>query len=471
MINIRVYDLKKFLDRQLYITYLTWLLTLCWLLTITVIYIGGKVYDGVIDDYNKKLHLIYDMEGDDINLMCNVISCKNVLVRTPKGETTYKSIGGILKRSNCKLSTDPFFYYKNINKDFLTLIYIDNKVFFVDDKKYVELLESMVFLIWLIIFILFTALGIGKTLYESKAEVLQRNAKENEITTKLQRDLTESLHHELGMPVALTESLITEIFSKMYPCPYTVNGVCAGQSGEVEPEKCCECNFFLNRRSTDDIAINYYRKIIFNIERIKSTLRLIANSKHIKYSNGTVSIFRILDNIVSGINSYKVNKIEAFYESMDIFNKHAVGYGISNGDMMNVVNIMVNNCIEAKATQVTFFAEYIVKDKVIALYIKDNGRGIRDAMDNIVNDEMIFQYGFSTKDESGEQLIATTKLERFLLKLGINIINTGSPRGVGLSVGKGILQKAGGDVAVHSTSTSGTIFKITLPVKEKRNEN
>ena len=131
------------------------------------------------------------------------------------------------------------------------------------------------------------------------------------------------------------------------------------------------------------------------------------------------------------------------------------------------MHAMVTNSIEAKSTKLKFSVDTSnTNPDKLEIILEDNGRGIRNALGEVIADKDIFNYGYSTKDPNGDNIKITSWLKKILFKLGY--YNEISTRGVGLSVNKRILENSGGDIELIDTSVKGTIFKVTIPIKVRR---
>ena len=98
-------------------------------------------------------------------------------------------------------------------------------------------------------------------------------------------------------------------------------------------------------------------------------------------SNGTVSLFEILNNVILSSNQLRIKNITPDYRNKGILDTHSCR-GIQNGEMLIIVNNMVLNSIEANANKLVISAE--TKEDMLELTIRDNGRGIRDNNNNII---------------------------------------------------------------------------------------
>lgn len=452
------------------IRYFVYLIMLMVIILFVVTTIASNVYDGIISTYSEKLAVIEKYEAGNKDLMCTMVKCKYLVTPVEGNRISYKNHNGMLETTTEHVNTTRRYYFSTFNNDWLTIINYKGDTYLVDDSKFMGLVLDMTLFVMMIAAIFYTITGGIVVYFIDKTSNISKSIFKNELESKLQRDLAESLHHEMGMPLAIIESSITELFANLYPCRWTEDNVCDFANEVITSETCASCVMFKPKRSIDKIAIEHYGQIKFGIARLSGVIRLVAGAKHIKYSNGNVSLFMMIENITAKVNSYKVSKFRTVYVNKDLLHKYAVGKGITNGEMLNVFNVMVNNSVEAKASEIIFRAEQVQSGK-LDIYVEDNGRGIRDCFDNIVTDETIFKYGYSTKDEKGNQIVSKSWWKKILYKLGLNLVYTGTPRGVGLSVNKGVLAKTGGDLSIVSTSATGTVFKITLPIKEKRNDH
>ena len=83
---------------------------------------------------------------------------------------------------------------------------------------------------------------------------------------------------------------------------------------------------------------------------------------------------------------------------------------------------------------------------------------------NIIKDYNIFNYGYSTKDIDGVDIISDSWLSSILYKLKI-LSRDNEFRGAGLSLCKDLLKKNGGDIILVDTNKEGTTFKLIIPTK------
>jgi len=421
-------------------------------------------YSDTYDVYQKRLTNIVKTEGLDLNLLCNVVDCEAIKYNS----TVYENNNGIIAKTDNKYN---FKVYKgNLNSELDTIIENSNTVILISNRKFF-LLTNKVLIPLTSLFIFFTTLiYISKMISDLRRSRVEKGGLKIEMESQLQRDLTESISHELGGPIAIVYTLIEDLYRKLYPCIKTEDGVCDFKNIVLEKEECVNCVYCVKgrqNRKIDEIAISHYYKIRFNLDRLNTVQSLVAGAKHIKYSNGTIALYEILDNVISSNNSYRVSKLKAKYKDLEYFNKYACGPGLSNGEMLIAMGTMITNSTEAKSTEITFSVDKSnTETNMLSIIVEDNGIGIRNELNEIIDNTDIFNYGFSTKDANGENIHITNWIKKFLYKLGKH--DSISSRGVGLSLTKRIISNSRGDVELMSTSIEGTKFKVTIPIKIRK---
>lgn len=284
--------------------------------------------------------------------------------------------------------------------------------------------------------------------YNEKTKQYEFISRRQSMENRLQRNLSESLYHEMVQPLALIRDITSEVASNV-KTKYSAGG-------SSIKDGCILDNSIINN------ILEYTPTLMDAIERMQATLDQVAAVKRIKYSNGTISLYKIINNSILSTNITSVNKLTAKFKNLSILNKHSVGGSLNNGDMLNILNILNNNALEAGATTIVYSAE--LQLPYIKIRVSDNGIGIRDKSGNIVKDLDIFSYGHSTKG-GGKSGILNTVLN----KVGLNITMHKTVRGAGLSLNKELLQSHNGDIVVLETSASGTVFEIKIPTKKTEN--
>lgn len=428
----------------------------------------GTMYGFINDAYDvhqKRLNNIIKTEGLDLNLLCNVVDCKVVRF----GPRTYINKNGIIYRTHDNY--DFKVKYNNLNSDLDTIIVNREVELLISNGKFTKLISKVLIPLTLLFILMTTLIHISKMISDIRRFRLEKNGLKIEMETKLQRDLTESMSHEIGGPIAIVYTLIEDLYRRLYPCKLTSDGVCDFKNVILDKSECVNCIYNSKARHSrriDEVAISHYYKIKFSLDRLNTVQSLVSGAKHIKYSNGTIALYEILDNTVSSSTSYGVTKLKAVYEDLEYFNKYACGPGLSNGVMLMAMSNMVTNSMEAKSKEIKFSVDKSNKENgMLSIFMEDNGIGIRNALNEVITDTDIFNYGFSTKDVNGENIQITSWIKRFVYK-NIGLSKMSSVRGSGLSFSKRFLTSSGGDVELISTSAKGTKFKVTIPIKIRK---
>lgn len=348
--------------------------------------------------------------------------------------------------------------YFNMDNNYNLVYKKDGYVYLINVKELRDYHHTLLFNFWLLFTIFYIIIGTTYIAYIHKESLGVELHYKKLAEIKLQTELTESLHHELGIPIAIIDTLLIDLYTKMYMKD-------SGKMFSIDMIPDLKTQY---KRSVDKVAFEHYENITAATDRIKAILKLISNNKQIKYNNGTVSLYKIFSNICNSINGFRLTKFKAEFINQDLMEKYATGYGLDNGLHMNIINIMVTNSLEAGATKIIFRTEYL-NDKFILLYITDNGIGIRDKNNKIISTNEIFNYGYTNKENN----ISKGKKDcRFICKIIRLMFNLKSDRyqttrGVGLSLVKNILAKANGYVKIKSTSNTGTTFELKIPIKPR----
>lgn len=385
--------------------------------------------------YNKHKKVVNNNTSPDY--ICLKIRCTNILHKD-----NYKS--------------DNIYFY--MDKDHNLVYKKDDYVYLINIKELTEYQYILLINFWIFFTIFYIILGTLYAVHKHKESLGIELHYKKLAEVKLQTELTESLHHELGIPIAIIDTLLLDLYTKMYMKD-------TGKMFSIEMIPELKTHY---KRSVDKVAFEHYENIMAATDRIKAILKLISNNKHIKYNNGTVSLFKIFSNICNSINGFRLTKFKAEFVNQDLMEKYATGYGLDNGLHMNIINIMVTNSLEAGADKIIFRTEYL-NDKFILLYITDNGIGIRDKNNNIIASNEIFNYGYTIKENTITKGKKDCRFICKIIRLMFNLNNNSyqTTRGIGLSLVKNILTKANGYVKIKSTSNEGTTFELKIPIKPR----
>lgn len=428
-------------------------------------------YNSVKEQQLHKIDKAVYTEGYDLELICNLANCKMIQnylhdedSKLISKDTYIKDERGLLRLTSDKIENYQTYYNLDYILDYNgTIILVDNT----DNKNLILSLLYWNTGLFIFLFLLIQS----RMLYISvNTNIIDVSYHRTNIESKLQRDITESLHHEMGAPISIVRSTVADLYKVMYPCSTSKDGICSlyCKDNKVTCEiTCSDCKFKYLKRESDVKALDIYSGIMYSLDRIQAILEQTGNTKQIKYSNGNICIYNILTNVIDANNNFRVIKLDAEYHDLDILKTYAVGHGLHNGDVLNIIHSHVVNSIEAKATRITFQARLIDNNTKVELYFKDNGFGIKNKFGELIDvkdRESIFTYGYSSKDMEGNQI----EIDKDSNIIGRIQTNSPSVRGAGLYVNREIVRKAKGDIYVVDTSNYGTIFKIIIPVKVRR---
>jgi signal transduction histidine kinase len=259
------------------------------------------VYHNEIKDLNNRVQQTVSAGGHDIYLICNYINCKNIIEENIHYVNT--EIGIVVNEKNDTNSKILFAFF---NSDLDSVIRHNNTLFIVNNDSKWNFINRLLALSTFILFIVIFIFSFKIRLDILKKESYARNSFKNDLESKLQRDLTESLHHEMGTPLAVIRTLLDEIIKTIYPCDVTESGICTLKVSNKKIPDCKECVHNYSKRALDSTISEYYEQISLALDNLFTLQTLIGKSKRISYSNGTVSLFEILNNVILSSNQLRI---------------------------------------------------------------------------------------------------------------------------------------------------------------------
>lgn len=450
----------KFLGLYFLVSFVVYIITL--IIIVIVLNSSLSRYNRFIQDFNSNFSTICNVFECDSLTFLNKLDNTFFTYRYDKDGNLYTENYGNLqnyKKSQNNLKISKF------NTDFDIVFTINSGELIIESAIYKNLLTNIYITFSILLFVPYTILFVIIYIFKVKQKLLEKGEFKSELETRLQRDLTEMLHHELTSPLAVINSNIEELKNVTIPCIHKENRICSVHlvNDTYHTEYCNTCIY--NKTPNDyEEKIEYFNKIDYAIERIKSILEIISKSKHIRFSNGTVPIYNIMENAIGSINSFKIHKLEAVYTNSNLLKHYSVVKELGNGNFLNILHVLFNNSIEAYATEVNIIAS-VVDENMIQILIQDNGSGILDSKGRPNKTDDIFKYGYSAKDENCLRYKAGL-LTRFLDWAGFNYVKDNkTTRGIGLFISRETLQKAGGKLELYDTTREGTTFRLLIPVK------
>ena len=412
--------------------------------------IEKEKYIALIEDNRQKIQNPEDLDNDKASTKiafkrCSLINCHMIYLFNVDNNLVAN-----MKQHNPKFvpaddkdyRNRHMLFYGMYTKEGSLIIKYNNQIYLVDDLLYFNSILNLTYILAVILGLLYVLFVIYMAMVLYKNSVYEKGAYKMYVENKLQRDVTEMIHHEMNMPIAIIRGMIDDIH-------------------DIVNNDLCKRNVLNVNDKFDNMELA--------LQRIESVLQLLQEAKHIKYNYTNISIFKILENIIACINSFSLSKLKVSYEGKNNMLKYTTDITLPPGSLLNIINVMVTNSKEAKALNIHFKAE-VTKPGYMDLFIKDDGMGIRDKYNRIIKTSRIFEWGYSSKDDKGNHVLNKSRIIRFLNFLGINIENKTHLRGIGLYVNRAILRKIGGDIILLETSETGTLFQIVLPIRELTNE-
>lgn len=381
------------------------------------------------------------------------------------------------KKTNTMLKTDNFLEFSShklplVKEDFLTFDSKDYTIY--TGKRIGPELRTTVFynvVVFITLFIvLCSAVGVFfKSIWVRRKKIIESK----EIESSVQQQLTESLHHEVGGPLTVVECNLSALMETIVPCEYISGQEICNQQERKDDERCKKCDL-LKRYQTPLIKeqLEYYTNVKTNIETIKEILRIVSNSKHLRYTNGNVSITTLLESLVSSRRFTNFNLMPVSVNNLYALENYSLNGDISNATLTNVLHALLNNAFEAHSNKVIITVELDERKENANLYIQDNGHGLRNSKGGLVTNpkdfNKFFKYGFSTKDAETNTDKKWNLVNILLNSVFGNIHDVATTRGAGLAINRNLMRYASGDLYIKSTSEKGTCFVITFPVVKKK---
>lgn len=305
----------------------------------------------------------------------------------------------------------------------------------------------------------------------------------NQLEASLQRDLTENLNHELIPSVLSIESNVRDVYCKIFENAKIIDYETIDFTSKDMD------NYIKNgvKLKSEDVKklIHSHDNIRMSLTKMLSTLNILGKTKYIKVGNGTISLLDIIENVVNGINSLELKKIDVKYvpdseKEKNRLASHSVGFEMDNGMMMCILHNIFKNSVEALANEIHIQSRK--DDKYFYIKVTDNGRGLRDKYGKLLKkDEYknIFINGYTTKDKEGNNIRQKKTFLDYVSVFVCKILgikeNFVSERGVGLCLNRKLLNSVGGDIRVldtyyeidkdNRTKRRGTVFEIKFPYK------
>lgn len=394
----------------------------------------------IIDYYNteakERINNVQKEYGIDIPMLCLVTNCDVVV---DKRYEENPLVFNFTKKTNVSVFPKPIEKPKNLLEDIFKQNTIKVPSTNIEVIKSMDILDDLkkdLFIRVISIFLVFAILSMLVIIQFERIVGRREKYKElHNMEYNIQKDLTESVHHELAGPLAVIEGNL-DMFFKSFG------------------------------KELNETQENYIYQIETAIDSIKAVLKIMSNCKHIKYSNGAISINKIIDSAISARTLSSLNSVLINYKHKESLNDIAVKGKLSNGEIYNAINTLIINATEADATKIDIDTD--INDRYIDIVVKDNGSGVRDKNGKIDPNQNIFRYGYSTKDKDDHPDVEHGLVYNMIYSIFGGKHRTRSTRGAGLAINKNILKAHGGDLLLKSTSEKGSVFQLRIPIKPRR---
>lgn len=407
-----------------------------------------EIYDNIYQSYVCRLNTLNSVaKYVSLRDMCNAITC--VSVYNENNDVLYVSEYGKLKYSYSDIPPGVE-YFGYLNKDLYTVIKYKNFSFYIDDRKiiYDSIISILIiFGVYALIVLLMMFIYISLKYKSNKMKYINIR---RELELVAQRDVTEILHHEMNLPIAVITSCI-------YSLRFDIKHLDFARKSDVHFTSLIG-NML---KDIDDMLIA--------VDSINSVLKLIGNNKTIKQTNGNLSILDVFNRAIINCNTFRLGKISYNVESESILKTNSINFPLTNGELYNIFKVLINNAMEAKATEIIIGAEYCTKKNFLKVLIKDNGPGLTDSEGKpLKNNNVIFEYGYTTKSSKTKRKTISEYIMsviNWIFNLNINNTNN-TGRGYGLYLNKKIIEEACGSITVGYSDRNGTLLVLELPVKK-----
>lgn len=449
---------KENLIKNFIINFLFLIFIICFsvILIINMYTIIYQKYIDIISDTSFSYNInISDSSNEykDILNKCLSISCERIVFKNKSNtnETRYyiykvehdlENMYHYLKLVDDEIF-DTVFFTKYLTNELRLVIYYDSVMYILNDNAYIISLLQSVFIFDLLFIVIIFIYNMYSSYYSFKNNIYEQKKYKTYIENKLQGNVTEMIHHEINAPLSI-------LMSTYYIIKDIINN-----------------NTKLSKDDIEKILESYN----YSINRINDITAFLAKNKYFKREDN-VSLYKAFEYVINNINSTHIIKLGIDYQNYEeMLNSFIIHKKLGHTGFMNIINILFNNSIEAGANLITIS---IVENSkyFITLDIKDNGMGIRDLNGKLFknSNNIITQYGYSTKNNKGEQLKNKGIIYKILKLFKINLINNDSTRGIGLYMCRVLLEKANGNINLLTTSDEGTTFRLLLPAVKKNVE-
>lgn len=438
-----------------------WIFTILvylFLFKISIHYIGMYINNTYNDSIYHKLQVYESISSPNrLDTLCVITNCKHIVSTENGKDNLYKYI-----QEDNKLVLE----YEDITPDLVEALKGSHSKYY--HVGIVRIFSDEPFLQEMILkyvdsAAIGTAIGLLLILFTYhtymwlKDNYRRRELKEN-LIDHIQKGLTESLHHEIGNPVVVLSNVFENVLNTMFPC-YALNGY-----KNVPADECKICHG-KDHLVPPPSVIESIESINMSFDRINAILNLLSRSKYVKYTAQPITLSELLKLTVAEREKLNISRTAITLKNKELLSKLYLCNGFENGLLVNVVTSMLTNSIEAGATNITIDSMLEGRNR-LNIFIRDNGHGVLDKNGRLINSNVIFKYGFSTKETKNN--LRTLSLGKRIKNWILGISNhPKTTRGFGLSINKAILGYYGGDLELYENTEYGATFRMMIYVTDK----
>lgn len=251
-------------------------------------------------------------------------------------------------------------------------------------------------------------------------EIKEKMLIENNMRSQTISALVENIHHEFNTPLTVIQNKFKKLDARLNKNNVSCQTVC-------HTKACFE---------DSKIDLHIVNTAILQITDILDRMKPI---KYIRHEDNELSIYTM---IKSAESILKVSQSELFNITIDEnLNKYSIDNEIiKSGVFIGILINFIKNSIEASANNIDFdLIKFNNSNSLCDISIADNGNGIpKEFQKKIFNEQSSSKKG---------------KID--------------SERGNGLYINKLLLSSSHGDIKLFDSNNEGTIFKLTLKVKNR----
>jgi len=285
------------------------------LLIFNIVSMSGSYFVNIKKYENNLLHL--EKNVHDPKLLCLSVGCEYIKYNNKlyfNNNDNLISINSDDRAFNIK-------YFNILNRDFNIVLKENHNEYIIDDNLYIELLRNTVYNSIFLSFIIVTIFFLYYTYESNRLEKIKHNLLKDKFETNVQRNMSESLNHEITLPLSIIKTYLNRLFYIL-----------------INEAKCNKKKDLLKEK--DDVMLA--------IENIENVINYMADTRHLKNRSKNINtcLLDIINVVINNVNSIKVKKAKlVIKEGEDLLKTYRADRNIGNG---SVISIFKNHFINLK---------------------------------------------------------------------------------------------------------------------------